>query len=441
MLDGHPTFSVITLGCRANQYESNAISGALVKRGFVLFTPDKKTDVCIINTCAVTQESDRKSKQMIRRAANLSDHVVVTGCFAEVSKENVQAIDGVDLVIGNKNKSAVADAVYDLIVFGRVVASSSDSFENCDLIRDPKAERVRTYIKIEDGCDNNCAYCIIPKARGPVRSKSPDIILNEVQSLVSQGVKEIILTGIEISKYGSDLPCSLQLVDIIEEISKEERVERISLGSLDPKYLSYDVISRLSSVFKLTRHFHLSLQSGCTNTLKAMRRRYNAEQFTEIVETIKTAIPDAMISVDIIAGFPGESQADFDESVSLLKRIRPLHIHSFPFSQRSGTEAAKMDCQVPGNIKKERNRILCDLNDSIARSILENYVSIHKYHPVMVLCECVEKNIGIGHSEHYVEVRFHCETDETGNMIKINTIGIGTDSSGIFIIGEECLEQ
>ena len=438
MLEERPTFSVITLGCRANQYESNAIAGALENKGFVLLPPEDHTDICIINTCTVTAESDRKSKQMIRRAVNRSKYVVVTGCFAEVSKESVETIPGVDLIIGNKNKSAVADAIEDLVVSSHTDIYPPASFESCDLIRDPVPERVRAYIKIEDGCDNNCAYCIIPKARGPVRSKSPDIIKDEVRTLVAHGVKEIILTGIEISKFGSDLPCSVGLVDIIEDISEINGAERISLGSLDPKYLTPDIISRLASVTKMVRHFHLSLQSGCSETLRSMRRKYNAEQFMSIVENINNEMPDAMISVDAIVGFPGETADHFNESLSLLKKVRPLHIHSFPYSPRAGTEAADMTDQIPGNIKKERNRIQCDLSDKINLSVLEEYIEEHKVSPITVLCESIENNICIGHSEHYVEVRFPGEPESIGKMITVTTVGIGYDKADRFVIGEKC---
>ena len=435
MSNNKPTVSIITLGCRANQYESSAITRELEDNGFEVVPADRESDLCIINTCTVTAESDRKSKQMIRRAASKAKHVIVTGCFSEVSPNTAAAIEGVDVVVSNKIKSKVVDAAKSLTTNNTFELPTADLFESCDYINRLRSERVRAYLKIEDGCDNNCAYCIIPKARGPVRSKSPELIIDEAKTCVANGIKELILTGIEIAKYGMDLTEDLGLIDIVEQITNSTGIERISLGSLDPKYLTLENIKRFASITAFTRHFHLSLQSGCSNTLKAMRRKYNAEQIRNIVSDIYSVIPDAMISVDAIAGFPGESEEDFAESVKLLREIRPLHIHSFPYSRREGTEAASLKEQIPEADKKRRNRTLCDLSKSINRSLLTQYALSHKDDPVKVLCESVSNGVGVGHSEHYVEVAFPAYENDVGKMLKISTSGVSENRKENYVNG------
>lgn len=434
-----PSVSIVTLGCRANQYESDAIARALEEKGFKVVPAEQSSDLCIINTCTVTSESDRKSRQMIRRAKKYADHVIVTGCFAEVSPESAANIEGVDLVISNKVKSKVAEAAEMLVRSFAPEAYHATFFEGCDSLSGARAERVRSYIKIEDGCDNTCSYCIIPRARGPVRSKSRALVFSEVDDLAARDVKEIILTGIEISRYGSDNASGYTLIDLIEDIAKRSGVERISLGSLDPKYMTPEVVSRFSKISKCTHHFHLSIQSGCSKTLRAMRRKYNADQIIDVVGNIRDLMPDAMISVDAIAGFPGETEEDFLESVALLRRITPLHIHSFPYSVREDTEAARLPGQIADGEKRRRNRVLCELSEGLNLSLLEEYVRAHTDKPVTVLCENVQDGVGSGHSEHYVPVRFRCDHDDLGKMVKVDTLRVQPDKKGTFVIGEKAL--
>lgn len=435
---------VITLGCRTNQYESNAISAVLENEGFEIVIAGQPCDVCIVNTCTVTAESDRKSRQMIRRAKSFSDHVIVTGCFAEISPQAASSIEGVDIVIGNKNKSAVADAAVSLACSRELTADCNPgAFEDCDAISGIRSTRVRSFIKIEDGCDNKCAYCIIPKARGPVRSKSRERILAEAREAVDSGVREVILTGIEISCYGRDFSDGYTLIDLLEELCDVEGLTRVSVGSLDPHIMTRDFIGRISHLPKVVRHFHLSLQSGCSETLRSMRRKYSAEQAFQIIRSMKAAMPDAMFSVDIIAGFPGESDGNFEECVHFLSEAMPLHIHSFPYSPRLGTEAATMPRQVPENIKKARNQRLCSLNDEICSRLLEKYVIEHRDNPVNVLCEKVADGIAYGHSEHFVEVRYPCDENEVGKISRISTVSACIED-GRYVCGrklpEKCIE-
>ena len=421
--------SFITLGCRANQYETNAIASKLESAGVKIIPAGQRADICIVNTCTVTSESDRKSRQMIRRAAALSNHVIVTGCFAESDVEAALSIEGVDLVIGNKNKSDVFEAVMKILHHENAVIPEPAVFESCDKISDARANRARAYIKIEDGCDNKCAYCIIPKVRGPVRSKSRELVLSEARHIAESGVREIILTGIEISQYGADFSNGYFLIDLVEEICQIDGISRVSMGSVDPKLLDDLFIKRISDQPKFLKHFHISLQSGCSSTLAAMRRPYNASQALDTVTKLKKAIPDVMISTDIIAGFPGETDENFEETLTMLRRIAPLHIHSFPYSNRPGTEASLMNGQIHEGIKKNRNRALCDLDSEISASLLSDYVTDHSNKPISVLCEKVQNGSAVGHSEHFVEVHFPCELNKIGSIVKVITISAVNEKS------------
>ena len=428
--------SIITLGCRANQYESNAIAASLEEHGVEIVPAGQMCDLCVINTCTVTAESDRKSRQMIRRAAASSGHVIVTGCFAEIDKDAALSIDGVDLVIGNKNKSAVVDAALALLDGKRGNSfPSPEHFESCDAVSAVRFDRARTYIKIEDGCDNRCAYCIIPIARGPVRSKSRDLVLREAKAVADAGVREIILTGIEIARYGKDLSNGYSLIDLIEDICDTDKIARVSMGSVDPSLLTPEFIDRISRQEKFVKHFHISLQSGCSAILASMRRKYNAEQALETAERLKSAIPGVMISTDIIAGFPGETEANFNETIEFLRKITPLHIHSFPYSKRAGTEAATMPGQLSEQTKKERNRALCELNGEINSAILAKYVESHGETPIKVLCEKIEDGEATGHSEHFVEVHFPCAGIKVGEFADV-VLKSAHSAKSPYVIGE-----
>lgn len=411
--------SFVTLGCRVNQYESDAISAALGEIGFETVSSSEKADLAIINTCTVTAESDRKSRQMIRRAKKNASHVIVTGCFAEVSPEAAREIGGISAIIGNRNKSEVIRISRELCEGTFNEKAVESDFEACDALCGGTASRARAYIKIEDGCENRCAYCIIPKARGPVRSKSPGAVIAEVKTLAGAGVREIILAGIETASYGRDFSGEYSLLDLLEEVSRVDGIERIRMGSLDPSSMRGDFPKRIAMLPKVMPHFHISLQSGCSRTLAAMRRRYNANQAQEFIENVRKYVPDVMLSADIIAGFPGETDEDFQESAEFLRRARLLHIHAFPYSIRQGTEAEKMNCQLPEDIKKARVAELCNIDRAVRLELLEDYVRVHGDMPVHVLCETWENGIGRGHSEHYVEVEFECARDVCGKICEV----------------------
>ena len=318
--------SVCTLGCRVNQYESDAIAEGLRARGFTLVPYGEACDVVILNTCTVTGESDRKSRQLIRRTVRTVPGavVIVTGCFSQISPQAAAAL-GADVVVGNEDKGRIADIAYTLVSTGAADIRTAV----CDDLRITTPRRARAYIKIEDGCENRCAYCIIPAARGQVRSRPAAQVVSEVATVASAGCCEVILTGIETGSYGRDLE-NMRLEMLLEQVDKVPGIRRIALGSLDPAVLRPSFLERASTLSHLLPHFHLSVQSGCTKTLHRMRRKYTAEKVLENMTCARKRIPGVTFSADVIVGFPGETEEDFLETVAFCKSARFLHLHIFP---------------------------------------------------------------------------------------------------------------
>lgn len=354
--------SLYTLGCRVNQYESSAFSAELASRGYsVVKEPDKST-VCIVNTCAVTNEAVRQAGQLIRRIAAASAGVIVTGCAAQLCPEMFAKIGGVRYVCGNNAKMQVCDA---LERESEKTAVSVEPLDGAEYEYMPPivSSRARAFIKIEDGCNGRCSYCAIRNARGPVRSRSADDAFAEISSLTCP---EITLTGIELAAYSDDL-CGLT-----ERISGLENIRRIRFGSLDPAFLTPALTERLLGTDKVMPHLHISLQSGSDRVLGAMRRKYSAKTALENLEYIKKNFPEFLFSADVIVGFPGESGEDFSETLDFCERIGFLHIHRFPFSPRAGTEAAEMKGQVEKQVKKERMKRLGELEKRSRSGILSS---------------------------------------------------------------------
>ncbi len=418
------TFAIYTLGCRVNQYESRVISENLTALGYAECDFSKKCDIYIINTCAVTAESVRKSKQIIRRAKKLNPHgkVIVTGCFAQMSRESEESLNEIDFVVGNGKKigdvlkavteNSVEDSDFDII---------NSTYENYSL---NTPTRAREYIKIQDGCNGKCTYCIIPKLRGTVRSKPLSDVLNEVETFAQKGVKEIILTGIEIASY------QYGLTELINEIEKIDGIERISLGSLEPTLITEEFLNSLSTAKKLTPHVHLSVQSGSTTVLNRMKRKYNSRRLEKSVSLLKMKIPNIMLTCDIIVGFPGETEEEFEETRQFLERSKFVHAHIFTYSKRPDTPAAAMPGQIPQEIKNRRSALLSDLQKEIRRRILAD--EINSRNNVPVLFETKKGNTYIGHSDNYIE--YHCESNENiiGNIVDVTPISSDED----FIIGK-----
>ncbi|MDY3846561.1 MAG: tRNA (N(6)-L-threonylcarbamoyladenosine(37)-C(2))-methylthiotransferase MtaB [Eubacteriales bacterium] len=396
-----------TLGCKVSQYETEAMSEIFEKLGFRISDYNEVCDVYVINTCTVTAESDRKSRQIIRRAKekNPSAVIMVCGCYSQRSPEEVAAIDGVSYVCGTNGKTEMAEKALQILnrngeSITRINVSSLDKakFEKMSILTAP---RTRAYLKIEDGCDCRCTYCAIPDARGPVRSKPKDEVIAEINALSDGGTKEIVLTGIETASYGSDFG-GYGLIDLLEEIEEKSSVERIRLSSLTPEILRDDFIHRICALKKPVPHFHISMQSGSNNVLRAMKRRYNTEQVLKAMEHMRSHRPEVMFTTDMMVGFPGESDSDFEDTLEFTGKAGFLDMHVFAYSKRKNTPAALYAYQIDEKIKRSRSERLCKLRDEITAKILAGVVSEKR--KLSVVFETYSDGIMTGHSAEYIKV-------------------------------------
>lgn len=407
------TVRITTLGCKVNQYESEAISEALEARGFEILKGTQVCDAYIINTCTVTAESDRKARQMIRRmiTRNPDAFILVTGCYSQVSPEAIASIDGVDYVCGNSNKMSVVDKLCSLVTEGKperaeicVPTLDNAAFECMSIT---KFDRTRAYVKIEDGCESKCTYCTIPAARGQIRSKPFDDVISEVKELIAGGCAEIVLTGIETGSYGADLDEGHNLASLLCEIDKLDGIGRVRLGSLDPTVIKPDFVAKIKNLKSLAPHFHLSLQSGSDKILASMKRKYNSRQAMQSIERLREAIPHVKFTTDIITGFPGESEEDFEASCSFARSAEFLMIHAFPYSKRRGTPAAEMKNQIPEDVKKQRVHTLTEISREIRSKMFDRIVADGE--PQEVLFESFDGEYATGHTADFVEVRVKSE--------------------------------
>ena len=413
----HRTFAVYTLGCKVSQYESEAILEEAVRRGF---TPVAEgADVAVINTCTVTAEGDRKCRQLIRRLVRQSPEtkIMVCGCYSQVSPESVAAIDGVAYVCGTQNKLRTVERALELLD-GKAIPKievtplAGADFESMRILHAP---RTRAYIKIEDGCDNRCAYCKIPDARGHVRSKKIADVVAEARALTDAGVREVVLTGIETASFGADTGESL--CDLLDAVDGIDGIERIRLGSLEPTLMRPAFLDRIAKVGKLTPHFHLSMQSGSSRTLAAMRRKYNAETAWRNIENTRAALPDVQFTTDFIVGFPGETDEDFAETMEFARRVGFLATHVFKYSKRAGTPAAKMPDQIPEEVKHARSQALIALSAESTAHCLAEILAAHPTETVLF-----EQKIGglwSGHTAAFAEVRAASDADLHGELRKV----------------------
>ena len=414
----------VTLGCKVNQYETNAMAQKFLEKGYQIIeeiTPeneDIKPDICIINTCTVTNMSDRKSRQMLRRMKekNPSTIVVAVGCYAQVAKNELAKIPEIDLVLGNNEKVEIVKHVEEYInnhINNVELDDVMYSKEFSDFGDVTYTEKTRAVIKIQDGCDRFCSYCIIPYARGRVRSRKPESIISEITQIASKGIKEVVITGIHIASYGRDFLMSkdskltnYRLIDLLEEINEIQGIQRIRLGSIEPLLITVEFVERLKKLEKICHHFHLSLQSGCDETLKRMNRRYTTEQFKEIVRLLRGAYSDVNLTTDIIVGFPGETDEEFNKTYQFLKEIKFYKMHIFKYSPRKGTKAAVMPNQIDGNVKEERSKKLIELSD---RNEIE-YNKSYNGKNVEVLFEEEKDGMYKGHTQNYIMV--YCQSKE-----------------------------
>lgn len=366
------------LGCKVNSYETQAMQQMMEEAGYEIVQFGKESsDICIINTCSVTNIADRKSRQMIHKARKLNPDaiIVATGCYVESAKELVD--ENVDIVIGNNEKSRLLD-ILDSFFKEEWVKNDQDmgkvrDFDEMKLTR--PEEHTRAYVKIQDGCNRFCSYCIIPYVRGRIRSRDVSDILSEINAISTSGCKEVVLTGIHLSSYGLDKEEDFpKLIDIIEKINEVEGIERIRLGSLEPMIVTEDFVKRLVKCKKVCPHFHLSLQSGCDTVLKRMNRRYTALEFSRCVDILRKYFNNPAITTDVIVGFPGETKEEFEITKEFLKNIRFFEMHVFKYSRRKGTVADKMDGQIPENIKSARSDELLELDKELSYEYRKQYI-------------------------------------------------------------------
>lgn len=409
-----------TVGCKVNQYETDALVEQFKNNDYKIVAFEEVADIYIINTCTVTNLSSRKSRKMLRRAkkANPEAIVVAMGCYPQEAPEKLEEMPAVDIIIGNQNKQAVLqyiksytgdteNYVDDIMQY--------ETFENF-VIHDT-LDKTRAFIKIQDGCDQYCSYCIIPYVRGKVRSKKYETILDEINGLVDNGFKEIVLTGIHVTKYGNDLEDAVDLIDLLEDINKINGLKRIRLSSLEPTFLTIEKVKRLGQIDKLCPHFHLSLQSGSDSVLYRMNRDYTTKDYAAVVANLRKFFNNPAITTDIIVGFPGETDLEFKETCEFVDQIKFSQIHVFKYSKRDKTVASQMDHQIDGNISAERSKILRNKVEKLQEIYDRSFVGTTQ----KVLFESYDpdQKIAEGLTENYVRVKVYSDRDITSEIYSV----------------------
>ncbi|QSX08389.1 tRNA (N(6)-L-threonylcarbamoyladenosine(37)-C(2))-methylthiotransferase MtaB [Alkalibacter rhizosphaerae] len=430
------TAAIHTLGCKVNTYDSEAILELLKKDSYNIVEFEEKADVYIVNTCTVTNLGDKKSRQMIRRAKknNPGAFVIVCGCYAQTASEELEGMPEVDLILGNDDRHRIVEFIEEGMASQTPFNAVKDIMkvrEYEELHIDHLSGHERGFIKIQEGCDQFCTYCIIPYARGPVRSRKPENIIEEGKRLIANGNRELVLTGINISAYGKDLKNAGDLAALVEMLDGLDGLERIRLGSLEPSYLTQEVVDRMKGSEKLCDHFHVSLQSGAVQTLKDMKRRYAKEEYALVLERIRMAFPHAGITTDVMVGFPGETEEDFLETMDFVKTMAFSQIHVFKYSPRKGTPAAAMDLQIPEAIKQERSEKLIALGNELKKDFEDRFFG--EISEVLVEQEIHDKkNTYQGHTTNYLLLPVSSATDIRGHLVQVR---ISRDVEGR-LIGE-----
>ena len=421
-----------TLGCKVNQYETDLMMKKFVEAGYILCDFNEKVDVYVINSCSVTNLSTRKTRQYLSRAKKQGGITVLAGCYAQ-EIENEEALINADIIIGNEEKNDIVEIVTEYlnnsnkkVIYEVGKINEVKKYKQSTSLF--KGREVRESIKIEDGCDNFCTYCIIPHVRGRVRSRNIEDIILEIKSLVKNGVGEIILVGIEIASYGKDLDNSITMIDVIERISNIENLKRIRLGSIEPRILTDENIDRIARIEKLCPHFHISVQNLDNNILKRMNRHYDYEYLLSVVNKLRMNFKNPAITCDIIVGFPGETDEEFENTINRVKEIEFYEIHTFKYSKRKWTLAAKMDGQVDGNIAQERSEKLIKLAN---KQKLE-YMRKELGNTSKVLIESQKDGYVYGYTPNYIMVKSKGNGDLIGKEIEIKMVSLDGD----LILGE-----
>ena len=417
------TVAFYTLGCKVNQYETNAMEQQFIKKGYEVIDNTEKANIYVINTCTVTNMAERKSRQMLRRVKdiNKSAILVVCGCYAQVAKDELEKIPEIDIILGINEKNNIVEIVEEYIKEHEVKEKISDvsiQSEFLDFGDVTYTEKNRAVIKVQDGCNMFCSYCIIPYARGRIRSRKIESVVSEITKIAEQGIKEVVITGIHVASYGKDLENeNVRLIDLLEAINKIEGIERIRLGSLEPTLIDEEFAKRLSKLEKICDHFHLSLQSGCDETLKRMNRKYTTYRYKESTEILRKYYPNVSFTTDVIVGFPGETDEEFDKTYEFLRSIDFYRMHVFKYSPRRGTVAEKMQNQINGNIKEERSNKLIELSNQNENKHNKEYIG----KKVKVLFEEYEEGFFKGHTTNYIMVKVPgnvARAEEFVNQIK-----------------------
>ena len=427
------------LGCKVNSYEIDVMQQMLQKNSYEIVDFEQKADIYIVNTCSVTSIADRKSRQMLHKAKKKNPEaiVVAVGCYVQTGTEAILKDEGIDLAIGNnKKKDLVAILEQYLLEKGMhtedktlhdtTIIDINHTKEYEEMTLEQTAEHTRAYIKIQDGCNQFCTYCIIPYARGRVRSRKKEDIISEIKGLVKRGYKEVVLTGIHISSYGTDFG-EPGLLDLVKSLQPIEGLQRIRLGSLEPRIVTEEFASELAKLSKVCPHFHLSLQSGSLNTLKRMNRHYTPGEYLKGVEELRKAFDNPAITTDVIVGFPGETEEEFEETREFLENIQLYEMHIFKYSIRKGTIAAKMPDQVADEIKAERSDVLLEMEERLSRAYRETYIGKE----VSVLFEEEKEILGekyqIGHTPQYIKVAYKTDEDLSNCIVNKKVVRLLTN--------------
>ncbi len=408
-----------TLGCKVNAYETEAMEELLQTAGYDIVPFNEQADVYVVNTCSVTNIAERKSRQMLHRAKKLNPEAVVvaTGCYVQVSEEEAKADEAVDLLLGNNQKRQIVsalDAYFEGRTFDEVLADvEKEQYEELEV--STVLEHTRAFVKVQDGCNQFCSYCIIPYARGRVRSRRMENVISEIKRLAGAGIQEVVLTGIHLSSYGREIDGESHLIELIEAIYPIEGINRIRLGSLEPRIITEEFVGRLKKLHKVCPHFHLSLQSGCEATLKRMNRHYTPEEYYEKCQLLRESFEHPAITTDVIVGFPGETEEEFEETRQFLEKVHFYEMHIFRYSRRKGTRADKMENQVPDEKKAQRSSILSELEAKMTKDFRAQWTG----KKVKVLLEERQELNGssymVGHTPEYIKCAV--KTDAPDNTI------------------------
>ena len=416
-----------TLGCKVNQYETQVVQQQFFENGFEVVEPSNEADIYIINSCTVTATGDKKTRQIVHRFKKMNPDavIVLTGCFPQAYPKDAEEIEEADIVTGTRDRNDIFNLVQQFIVnrkrIVKIVPHEKDEvFEK--MCAKGFFERTRSFVKIQDGCNRYCSYCIIPTARGPLRSKAIEDIIEELSILAKEGYKEVVLVGINLSLYGNEY--GLRLIDAIKSACSVDGIERVRLGSIEPELITDDDLKEMASLKEFCPQFHLSLQSGCTDTLKRMNRHYTADEYAELVRKIRNAFDNPAITTDIMVGFPAEDEREFRESCEFVEKVKLAKCHVFAYSRRPNTRADKMPNQVTKAEKERRSRKLIEVCDKVRAEFLKTQVGLN----CKVLFETFDEKLGyFGYSENYTPIYVKCEKDLCGEIFEVKIVSSADD--------------